>query len=1401
MAIDGGKIISHLELDTGRYTAAMAAAKAQAERFAADNATIGTKLQASLGVMSTIGRMATGALTVPIAGAAAASGKVAISFESAFAGVRKTVDATEAEYARLNKTLLDMGRVVPKLHEELAGIMEAGGQLGVPQEKLEKFTRVIADLDVATNLTGEAGASMLAQYANVKQMDLDNIDRLGSVIVDLGNKTATTELDIVNMAQRLSGAAGILKLTDAQTMGLAATMSSLGINAEAGGSAMSRVMQRMLKDVRAGGEGLKVYAQTAGLTAESFANLFNGDPLAAITAFIDGLSALNESGGDIYGVLGELGLEDLRITDSLLRMTGAQGMLEKNIQLANKAWDENIALTREAEQRYGTTESKIKLARNSIREAGIDIGNAFLPVIGDAAEGVANLANRFADLDQEQQRQIITGAGIAASIGPATLLLKGVIGLMSGPGGLIAAAGLGALALAGISAASKEITFARLGEELGDIKLSSEEVKKIVDAGFGAPLIDFSKLESARQEADDAKQSFIDLQEQLEKETYLVRMGVETLTPAEVDAKVSTLVSAANTYLAKEENAARMTITAYFGEGSAEAGTMLAGLDAVMVPLKKDAADKGKELGDIMKAAIADGYIDAEEAKVIGRLQSEFAEIVARAAIMESESKREVMIAKARRSGLSVETIREADKQTDEYEKALLKDYETVRDANLNIAAGTYVGGGYTEDEYKKINEAIFDRFEFYKADVHMGTLDTRWRAYMAQLAENFLPKIAETKSLLNTPGFIMDSPGFENIEERTKIRNYSDEAKAMLGELGNTFQMLSEMKGKLGDDMPAQYQGMLEFLQQLQALANLSQPDEDLLKTAEPVDTAAIDKAVDEQVQRVRQRLQIGLEGAKEDMAAPAAEAGRSAIQSANQAAEDEEVHIEDTLTKPLAPIPGAYSDTGRESGANIVNQANASAEGADLRVDDAMTAPLAGLPAAYGSIGSQAVNTLVGRLQAGVGPVTTAAGKLGTAMDGGIKKTLEIASPPKTMLRIADNVTGTLANQMKVGLPKVESAAQRLGTGIVGKVSNPGAAADSGYRDAVLAGRQTRPATNPLSGMTYIPGDVWAAMDQIPKTDKTTKPRGGGGGGGAPSASYAPPPPDYSRGVQQTLAKVEAERGRINAELAKYDADRARLLDMAGPWRAYYDKTEIDKLVQAVQDKYQAMMDAEQQGFDALSEGERQARSQAHSQLMQQLRQSQQDEVARIKENYDLQRRLATDWLTAQADLMSKAFSDKQEAARADDYEKEVADLEKRLRQSRSAREKRELGEELERMRRDEALRQEQQELQSALQGFRALQNAVNQGIIGLGDLTGDRTLPASAFGAGLRHVQGITADQLQSVLGAIADRQAQQGGNHYTVDLSGAIIRDDSDIDRIVSAFEERNRSIQRDLNTWR
>lgn len=408
-----------------------AKAKDVAERFNK----VGSVFTTAGKKISNTGKNLSKYITAPLTGIGVAAGKMSIDFESAFAGVKKTVDASEKDLAKLRDGIRNMAKEIPASAKEIAGVAEAAGQLGIEVPNILSFTRTMIDLGEATNLSAEQAATSLARLANITQMPQTEFDRLGSTVVALGNNLATTEAEIVEMGLRLAGAGAQVGMTEAQILGFAGALSSVGIAAEAGGSAFSRVMADMQLAVETGSERLKDFAAVAGMSADEFRRAFQEDAAGAIIAFIQGLGTAEERGISAIKVLDDMGITEIRLRDALLRAAGAGDLFNESIMIGTQAWGENIALTTEAEQRYGTTASQLEILRNKLVDAGIELGDKLTPILRDSViplvetfiGHISGLIDWFSSLDPKWQQVILTAIGFAAALGPLLSVIGKII--------------------------------------------------------------------------------------------------------------------------------------------------------------------------------------------------------------------------------------------------------------------------------------------------------------------------------------------------------------------------------------------------------------------------------------------------------------------------------------------------------------------------------------------------------------------------------------------------------------------------------------------------------------------------------------------------------------------------------------------------------------------------------------------------------------------------------------------------------------------------------------------------------------------------------------------------------------------------------------------------------------
>lgn len=452
-------------------------------------------------------------VSVPIVAGFTAGVKAAVDWESAFAGVKKTVEGTPEQYEQLADAIGEIATRTASSREEIAATMEIAGQLGVTiEDDIAGFTETMIKLGDTTNLTAEDAATAIAKFANVTRMSLTDVDKLGAVIVDLGNNYATTEADIVNMATKLSSAGTQIGLTEPQILGFATALSSVGLEAQAGGSAFSKTMTKMqvavetgyervhaieeqtgmtlrelelmstnastdfkdladsmgmtsteLKGIVTAGTNLNDFAAVANMTTQDFVNLYNNDVAGALQAFIIGLGDTESHGESTIAMLDDMGFKELRLSDTLRRLASNSDLVTSATDMATEAWRQNSAMNDEAAKRYETMASKLSQSKERLKMVASEIGENLYPWI-DKMIGILEKASTwFGNLDDKNKQSIITFGLVVAAIGPVITtigslitnvgVIVGAIGklsalLMIGPGSLVAA--LGAAVAAGV---------------------------------------------------------------------------------------------------------------------------------------------------------------------------------------------------------------------------------------------------------------------------------------------------------------------------------------------------------------------------------------------------------------------------------------------------------------------------------------------------------------------------------------------------------------------------------------------------------------------------------------------------------------------------------------------------------------------------------------------------------------------------------------------------------------------------------------------------------------------------------------------------------------------------------------------------------------------------------------
>lgn len=406
-------------------------------------------------------------------GLGSASAIAAVQFEDNFANVKKTVDGTPEQLEDIRQKIIQMSTTgvnghsaIPQTTAELNELAAAGGQLGITTDNIVDFTEVMAQMGSATNLVGEEGAATLARFQNVMGVGQNEIRNIGSAIVDLGNHSATTESEIAAMALRMGKYGSSVRMSAADVLGYSAALSSLGIEAQMGGSAIGRTWLSIEKAVANGGEGLKAFAKYSGKSAKEFKEQWNTDSSGAFNGLLKGL----QSAENLTLALDDLGINNTQDIQAMMALVNGYDLVTESVNRSNTAYKENTALQEEFDAKAETTASKLSVAKNNVVEIARSFGDLMLPTIVDVSNGVSQYTQKIASMDDAQKKNIITAGATVVAMGAIT---KGSTGLIKWAGNTVEAVGNIKKAFsAGGALAKYAPTLASIGAAAGPAVLS-----------------------------------------------------------------------------------------------------------------------------------------------------------------------------------------------------------------------------------------------------------------------------------------------------------------------------------------------------------------------------------------------------------------------------------------------------------------------------------------------------------------------------------------------------------------------------------------------------------------------------------------------------------------------------------------------------------------------------------------------------------------------------------------------------------------------------------------------------------------------------------------------------------------------------------------------------------------
>ncbi|MDS3908785.1 phage tail tape measure protein [Staphylococcus hominis] len=154
---------------------------------------------------------------------------------------------------------------------------------------------------------------------------------------------------------------------------------------------MTQIWNKMTKAVAEGGDTLDSFAKTAGVSGKEFAQIWENNPSKALSMFVKGLGETEGGAKGVLKALDDVGIKGIREADTIRRMANNHQVLDKALKTGSEGWKENSALTDEANIRYETMGSKLKMLKNTFINFARTIGDAVAPIVSFLADKLTGL--------------------------------------------------------------------------------------------------------------------------------------------------------------------------------------------------------------------------------------------------------------------------------------------------------------------------------------------------------------------------------------------------------------------------------------------------------------------------------------------------------------------------------------------------------------------------------------------------------------------------------------------------------------------------------------------------------------------------------------------------------------------------------------------------------------------------------------------------------------------------------------------------------------------------------------------------------------------------------------------------------------------------------------------------
>lgn len=431
MAIDAGKIIAYLDMDTSGFTHAFDTASEQLSGFTSSG------IEGALGSIgaaaTTAGRALTLGVTAPLLGAAGAAVGVGMSFDESMSnvyGLMSSLDLTQDQMDALRDTAREMGATTKFSASEAADAMGYMALAGWDDQQVIAGLPGVLNLAAAANMDLAKASDIVTDTMTPFGMAAEEAARAADVFAYAQANSNTTVEGLGEAMKYVAPSADAFGMTLEDTAAALGTLANAGIKGSQGGTTLNAMLRDMKKNAEDG--AIAIGKTKVALTNADGSYRSYGEIIRDIDTATQGMSE-SQRDAALSAIFGDESIKGVLAT--LKQGPDALDAMTASMYAAGGAASSMAAIMQD------NLKGELTTLSSGVQEMGIALSDFLTPILRQGVGFITDLVGRFNALDEGTKNMIFRAGALAAAAGPVIMtggklltLLSGVNPLMLGFG-------------------------------------------------------------------------------------------------------------------------------------------------------------------------------------------------------------------------------------------------------------------------------------------------------------------------------------------------------------------------------------------------------------------------------------------------------------------------------------------------------------------------------------------------------------------------------------------------------------------------------------------------------------------------------------------------------------------------------------------------------------------------------------------------------------------------------------------------------------------------------------------------------------------------------------------------------------------------------------------------------